>query len=105
MDKYDNVGSGEFSRTSRNQHIYSSNDLNELSRIKTNTNVSVISDAGKSIDLDKIRSYLEKNDEREEYKRISLELPKEEEVVIVRKEEKDNSFNKYGCSFSSNCSI
>lgn len=89
MDKYDNVGSGEFSRTSRNQHIYSSSDLTELSRIKTNTNVSIISDAPKSIDLDKIRSYLEKNDEREEYKRVSLELPKEEEVIIVRKEEKD----------------
>lgn len=89
MDKYDNVGSGEFSRTTRNQHIYSSSDLTELSRIKTNTNVSIISDAPKSIDLDKIRSYLEKNDEREEYKRVSLELPKEEEVIIVRKEEKD----------------
>ena len=89
MDKYDNVGSGELSRTSRNQHIYSSSDLTELSRIKTNTNVSIISDAPKSIDLDKIRSYLEKNDEREEYKRVSLELPKEEEIVIVRKEEKD----------------
>lgn len=89
MDKYDNVGSGELSRTSRNQHIYSSSDLTELSRIKTNTNVSIISDAPKSIDLDKIRSYLEKNDEREEHKRVSLELPKEEEIVIVRKEEKD----------------
>ena len=89
MDKYDNIGSGELSRTSRNQHIYSSSDLTELSRIKTNTNVSIISDAPKSIDLDKIRSYLEKNDEREEYKRVSLELPKEEEIVIVRKEEKD----------------
>jgi D-ribose pyranose/furanose isomerase RbsD len=89
MDKYDSVGSGEFSRTSRNKHIYSSNDLTELSRITTNTNVSIISDAPKSIDLDKIRSYLEKNDDRDEYKRISLELPKEEEVVIVRKEEKD----------------
>ena len=89
MDKYDSVGSGEFSRTTRNKHIYSSNDLTELSRITTNTNVSIISDAPKSIDLDKIRSYLEKNDDRDEYKRISLELPKEEEVVIVRKEEKD----------------
>ena len=82
MDKYDSVGSGEFSRTSRNKHIYSSNDLTELSRITTNTNVSIISDAPKSIDLDKIRSYLEKNDDRDEYKRISLELPKEEEKPI-----------------------
>lgn len=91
MEKYENYSTDGMSRTSRNQHIYSSNDLNELSRIKTNTNVSVISDAGKSIDLDKIRNYLETHNESndDKYKRISLELPKEEEVVIVRKEEKD----------------
>ncbi len=91
MEKYENYSTESMSRTSRNKHIYSSNDLNELSRIKTNTNVSVISDAGKTIDLNKIINYLEKNSESndEKYKRISLELPKEEEVVIVRKEEKD----------------
>lgn len=91
MQKYENYSTESMSRTSRNQHIYSSNDLNELSRIKTNTNVSVISDASKSIDLNKIINYLEANNESndEKYKRISLELPKEEEVVVVRKEEKD----------------
>lgn len=91
MEKYENYSTESMSRTSRNKHIYSSNDLNELSRIKTNTNVSVISDAGKTIDLNKIINYLEANSETNEdkYKRVSLELPKEEEVVIVRKEEKD----------------
>lgn len=91
MEKYENYSTESMSRTSRNKHIYSSNDLNELSRIKTNTNVSVISDAGKTIDLNKIINYLEANSESndDKYKRISLELPKEEEVVIVRKEEKD----------------
>ncbi len=91
MEKYENYSTNGMSRTSRNQHIYSSNDLNELSRIKTNTNVSVISDATKTIDLDKIRKYLDaSNDSSEEkYQRISLELPKEEEVVVVKREEKD----------------
>ena len=91
MEKYENYSTESMSRTSRNKHIYSSNDLNELSRIKTNTNVSVISDATKTIDLNKIINYLESNSEQndDKYKRISLELPKEEEVVIVRKEEKD----------------
>ena len=91
MEKYENYSADGMSRTSRNQHIYSSNDLNELSRIKTNTNVSVISDATKTIDLDKIRKYLDaKNVTTEEkYQRISLELPKEEEVVVVKREEKD----------------
>lgn len=91
MEKYENYSTDGMSRTSRNQHIYTSNDLNELSRIKTNTNVSVISDATKTIDLDKIRKYLEAKNEatEEKYQRISLELPKEEEVVIVKREEKD----------------
>ena len=91
MEKYENYSTESMSRTSRNKHIYSSSDLNELSRIKTNTNVSVISDAGKTINLDKIINYLESNNESndDKYKRVSLELPKEEEVIIVRKEEKD----------------
>ena len=91
MEKYENYSADGMSRTSRNQHIYTSNDLNELSRIKTNTNVSVISDATKTIDLDKIRKYLDAKNEasEEKYQRISLELPKEEEVVIVKREEKD----------------
>ena len=91
MEKYENYSTNGMSRTSRNQHIYTSNDLNELSRIKTNTNVSVISDAPKSIDIDKIKKYLEANNAstEERYQRISLELPKEEEVVVVKREEKD----------------
>ena len=91
IEKYENYSADGMSRTSRNQHIYTSNDLNELSRIKTNTNVSVISDATKTIDLDKIRKYLDAKNEasEEKYQRISLELPKEEEVVIVKREEKD----------------
>lgn len=91
MEKYENYSTESMSRTSRNKHIYSSSDLNELSRIKTNTNVSVISDAGKTIDLNKIINYLESNSDQndEKYKRVSLELPKEEEVVVIRREEKD----------------
>ena len=91
MEKYENYSAEGMSRTSRNQHIYSSSDLNELSRIKTNTNVSVISDATKTIDLDKIRRYLDAayDNTEEKHQRISLELPKEEEIVVVKREEKD----------------
>lgn len=95
MEKYENYSTEEMSRTNRNKHIYTSNDLNELSRIKTNTNVSIISDAPKSIDLDKIRNYLEANNKIEErHQRISLELPREKETVVVRKEEKDYDIKK-----------
>ncbi len=95
MEKYDSVSLDNMSRTKRNRDIYNSADMGELSRIKTNTNVSVISDAQKEIDLDKIRNYINsQNDEKEEKrKRISLELPKEEEIHVERKETKDYDVN------------
>ena len=95
MEKYENVSLDNMSRTKRNQDIYNSTDMSDLSRIKTNTNVSVISDAPKEIDLEKIRNYVKAmSDEHEEKKkRISLELPEEEEVVVKRKEIKDYDIN------------
>ncbi len=95
MEKYETVSLDNMSRTKRNQQIYNSTDMSDLSRIKTNTNVSVISDAPKEIDIEKIKNYINSmNDETEEKKkRVSLELPKEEKVVIERKEEKDYDIN------------
>jgi len=95
MEKYDNVSLDNMSRTKRNQTIYNSNDMSNLSRIKTNTNVSVISDAPKEIDLEKIKNYLYAmdNEEEEKRRRISLELPPEEEVVVERKEVKNYDIN------------
>ena len=80
MDKYDNISQDEMSRTKRNHDIYNSTDIGELSRIKTNNNVSVISDAKKEIDLDIIRRYVDAMNEEKEVKRkrVSLELPEEE---------------------------
>ena len=94
MEKYDDVSLDTMSRTKRNQNVYNMTDLGELSRIKTNTNVSVISDAPKEIDLEKIKNYVYSlNNEEEDRRRISLELPKEEEVVVERREEKDYDIN------------
>ena len=55
MDRYENSELGGLSRTKRNQDIYNSTNMSELSRIKTNTNVSVISDAPKEINIEKMR--------------------------------------------------
>lgn len=95
MEKYSSLSVDNMSRTKRNQNIYSSTDMSELSRIKTNTNVSVISDAPKEIDLEKIRNYVNSlnDDNDEKSKRVSLELPKEEEIVVQRREEKDYDIN------------
>ena len=95
MDRYENSELGSLSRTKRNQDIYNSTDMSELSRIKTNTNVSVISDAPKEIDIEKIKKYINSlNGEQEEKrKRISLDLPQEEEKIVERKEPKTYDIN------------
>ena len=95
MEKYDNKPSDALSRTQRNQQIYNSTDIGELSRIRTNSNVSVISDAPKEIDLDKIRNYINSlnGETGERRRRISLELPPEEKEEVVRREEKDYDIN------------
>ena len=95
MDRYENSELGSLSRTKRNQDIYNSTNMSELSRIKTNTNVSVISDAPKEINIEKIKKYINSlnNEQEEKRKRISLELPHEEEKVVERQEPKTYDIN------------
>lgn len=95
MSKYENNSNDSMSRLKRNEHIYNSTDMRELSRIKTNNNVSVISDAHKNVDIDKIKKYIYSNNDtnKDKNSRVTLELPKEEEVVIERKKEKDYDVN------------
>jgi len=94
MEKYNNLSPQNMSRTKRNEHIYNSNDLGDISRIRTNNNVSIISDATKEINLDKIKNYIYSQEEKEEKrKRISLELPPEEEIKVQKREEKDYDIN------------
>ena len=93
MEKYEKEYEN-MSRTKKNQSIYNSTDMGELSRLKTNTNVSIISDAQKEIDVEKIKKYLSSiDDDEKESRRVSLELPKEEPVVVERLEEKDYDIN------------
>jgi len=93
MEKYGSSNNEGMSRTKRNENIYNSSDMSNIS-VGANNNVSIISDAHKEINIDKIRRYLEENNKKEEYeRRISLELPKEQTVTIVKKEEKDYDIN------------
>lgn len=92
MEKYQNSSHENMSRISRNEHLYSSGNLDDLSRIKTNTNVSIISE-GKGIDINKIKKYIYATEEVDKKDRVSLELPQEEETVVIRKEEKDYDIN------------
>ena len=95
MDRHENSELGGLSRTKRNQDIYNSTNMSELSRIKTNTNVSVISDAPKEINIEKIKKYINSlnNEQEEKRKRISLEFPQEEEKIVERQEPKTYDIN------------
>ena len=95
MEKYNNTFDPSMSRTKKNNAMYSSLDISELSRIKTNNNVSVISDAAKEIDIEKIKKYIYtiNEDTEEKRRRISFELPKEEEKKIERQEVKNYDIN------------
>lgn len=94
MEKYEENLLQSMSRVKKNQSIYTNTDMSELSRIRTNNNVSVISDNTKGIDIEKIKRYVYSNEDLDENrKRISLELPPEEKVVVTRKEEKTYDIN------------
>ena len=90
MSKYNNFEDTNvgMSRVKRNQSIYNSNDMSELSRFKSTTNVSVISDAPKEIDINKIREYIYSKEEEKEDKRrrLDVDLPEHEEKKIERQE-------------------
>jgi len=102
MNKYDNNidNSGEsnisMSRTQRNTNVYASLDMNDLSRIRTNNNVSVISEDPREMDLEKIRNYINQKNENEynmSRRKVVLDIPKEEDVKIERIERKDYDIN------------
>ena len=83
------------SRTQRNQEIYKSTDMTELSRFKSNANVSVISDAPKEINIEKIKNYIESLEDGKEEKRrrLDVDIPEEKEVVVERSELKNYDIN------------
>ena len=94
MEKYEENSLQSMSRVKKNQSIYTNTDMSELSRIRTNNNVSVISDNTKGIDIEKIKRYVYSNEDLDENrKRISIELPPEDKVVVTRKEEKTYDIN------------
>ena len=95
MEKYEDEHMENMSRAARNKKIYSSLDFDDLSRIKTNDNVSVISDAEKEIDIEKIKNYINSmNEEKpERKKRISLEIPAEDYQEEIKEEERDYDIN------------
>ncbi len=80
----DNVSTS--SRVSRNTNLYQDIKSNELSRVRTNTNVKVIENSGKTIDIDKIKRYIESVNKvpREGRRKLEIEESREDKNVNVQ---------------------
>lgn len=90
MSKYDTndyIDLSNMSRVKKNQGIYNSDDMSELSRFKATDNVSIISDANKEIDIETIKNYINSKEEREEKRRrLDVDIPEAPEEVVERQE-------------------
>lgn len=85
MERYDNItpdlNSTNYSRVNKNTSLYEDVKRSELSRVKNNTNVRIIEQNGKTIDLEKIRKYINEVNNEPRSKRSVLSIPKEEKTI------------------------
>ena len=85
MERYDNItpdlNSTNYSRVNKNTSLYEDVKRSELSRVKNNTNVRIIEQNGKTIDLEKIRKYINEVTNEPRSKRSVLSIPKEEKTI------------------------
>lgn len=85
MERYDNItpdlNSNNYSRVNKNTSLYEDVKRSELSRVKNNTNVRIIEQNGKTIDLEKIKKYINEVNNEPRSKRSVLSIPKEEKTI------------------------
>ena len=72
------------SRVSKNIALYDEVKECELSRVNNNSNVKIIEQTGKTIDLEKIKKYINENNETNKARRRMISLPKEEPTVAPK---------------------
>lgn len=88
MERYDNItpdlNSNNYSRVNKNTSLYEDVKRSELSRVKNNTNVRIIEQNGKTIDLEKIRKYINEVNNEPRSKRSVLSIPKEEKTIEIK---------------------
>lgn len=68
------------SRVQRNNNLYQDIRTSDLSRVRSDDNVRVIDNAGKTIDIDKIRRYVNEINEQPRSNRRSVFVPTQEDV-------------------------
>lgn len=88
MERYDNItpdlNSNNYSRVNKNTSLYEDVKRSELSRVNNNTNVRIIEQNGKTIDLEKIRKYINEVNNEPRSKRSVLSIPKEEKTIVSK---------------------
>ena len=71
------------SRLEKNRELYNNVDISELSRVTPNSNVRVLENAPRTIDIEKIKQYIEESgDEPERIRRVVVN----EDIVVKRPE-------------------
>ena len=89
MERYKSETSN-ISRVNKNNDLYESIKSSDLTRIKNNDNVRVIENNGKTIDIAKIKKYLEENNTREIENKKRTIVPKDEQSEKVNNEIRKN---------------
>lgn len=95
MDKYENDTPELKKRTERNQDLYKSYELDNYNKFDVNSNISVLKDNAKAIDVDQIRDMLDKKyrDNIPKRKSISIDENTEPESEILKEDTKEYDLN------------
>lgn len=95
MDKYENDTPELKKRTERNQDLYRNYELDNYNKFDVNSNISVLKDNAKAIDVDQIRDMLDKKyrDNIPKRKSISIEEDTEPESEILKEDTKEYDLN------------
>ena len=99
MERYNSEVEEEkpISRVNRNSLLYQDIKTSELSRVSNNDNVKVIENNGKTINIDKIRRYIEEsNIETKARKSVRIDLPNNNETVNIKE---DNTPKDYDINY------
>ncbi len=81
------------SRVQRNNPLYQDIRTSDLTRVRNDDNVRVIDNAGKTIDIEKIRRYVNEINEQPRSKRRSVFVPAQDEVKHEEREVKPKDYD------------
>lgn len=90
MERYNYLNEEENnspSRVSKNSVLYDEVKASELTRVNNNSNVKIIEQTGKTIDLEKIKKYIKDNSDTNKARRKVISLPEEDNSTPVKVEE------------------